>query len=133
MAKRAVNPWTWQDAIGFSQGVVVPGAGRTLYLAGQVACDGEGVPLCVGDMAGQTRKALENIATVLQQAGFALQDIVRLNIYTTDVEQFHRHGSPLIKQVLAGIPHASTLLDVARLASPDFLIELEATAVAAAA
>lgn len=80
----AVNPWTWQDVYGFSQAVDVTGAQRMLFCAGQTSVDAEGNPLHTGDMANQVAQALDNVETVLAQAGFGLSHVVRLNWYTTE-------------------------------------------------
>lgn len=130
MPHRVINPWTWAEPIGFSHGVEVPAAATTLYLAGQVSCGADGGALHAGDLGAQTGAALDNIETVLTQAGFSLGDIVRLNIYTTDVAGYHADGGGVVKERLhaAGANYTSTLLGVAALAMPEFLIELEVTA-----
>jgi enamine deaminase RidA (YjgF/YER057c/UK114 family) len=76
---RAVNPWQWQDRFGFSQGVEVRGAERVLYCAGQTSVDADGAPLHPGDMSAQMNQALNNLETVLDQAGLKLANVVRLN------------------------------------------------------
>jgi enamine deaminase RidA (YjgF/YER057c/UK114 family) len=128
--RRNVNPWTWQDQFGFSQAIEVSGHQRLLICAGQASTAPDGSTLHPGDMRGQVATALDNLETVLAKAGFSLSDVVRLNYYTTDVESFFT-ADDLIDQRLAeaGIQPASTLLGVTRLAFPDLLVELEATAV----
>lgn len=130
MTRRSINPWTWQEAIGFSHGVVTPASAQVVYLSGQVSCAADGTPLHRGDLAAQVATALDHIEAVLTQGGFALAHVVRLNIYTTDVDGYHRLGSALVQQRLqaAGAQYTSTLLGVQRLALPEFLVELEATA-----
>ena len=81
-----------------------------------------------GDMAAQVGQALDNLETVLRQAGFALADVVRLNVYTTDVDAFLGALGAVGRAWRAGCRFASTLLGVTRLASPELLVELEATA-----
>ena len=88
MERRIVNPWTWQDALGFVQANELRGVQRMLVCAGQTSVDAEGRPVHPGDMAAQVGQALDNLETVLRQAGFALADVVRLNVYTTDVDAF---------------------------------------------
>ena len=84
-----------------------------------------------GDMAAQVGQALDNLETVLGQAGFTLADVVRLNYYTTDVDAFlGALGAVGPRLAAAGCRSASTLLGVTRLAFPELLIELEATAAA---
>lgn len=129
MAQRKVNPWKWQDQFAFSQAVEVSGATRTLYCAGQTSVDGEGQPMHAGNMSAQVDQAFQNLATVLEAAGFALSDVVRLNYYTTDVDRFFQ-AHDVVKRHLgqAGSQPAGVLLGVARLAFPDLLVEIEATA-----
>jgi enamine deaminase RidA (YjgF/YER057c/UK114 family) len=129
--RRVVNPWTWQDALGFVQANEVTGAQRTLFCAGQASVDANGAPLHVGDMRGQIAQALDNLEVVLTRAGFTLADVVRLNIYTTDVDGFFEaYDVATTRLAEGGCRQASTLLGVTRLAFPELLVEIEATAVA---
>jgi enamine deaminase RidA (YjgF/YER057c/UK114 family) len=128
--RRVINPWTWQDNFGFAQGVEVQGAQRTLYCAGQTSNDADGNPMHVGDMRGQIGLALDNLEKVLGEAGYELKDIVRLNMYTTDMDLFFENYDALVGRLAAaGLRQSATLLGVTRLAFPEFMIELEATAV----
>lgn len=95
MALRKVNPWKWQDQFAFSQAIEASGATRTLYCAGQASVDGEGRPMHAGNMSAQLDQAFQNLATVLEAAGFTLSDVVRLNYYTTDIDGFSRHKTSL--------------------------------------
>ncbi len=132
MEQRNVNPWRWQDQYGFSQGIEVAGAERVLYCAGQTSTDVEGNTVHVGDMRAQTQKALDNVETVLREAGMTLANVVRLNTYVTDVDRYLAEAAQVAGERLgaAGIQPAATLLGITRLAFPDLLIEIEATAVA---
>jgi enamine deaminase RidA (YjgF/YER057c/UK114 family) len=130
MESRVVNPWTWQDSRGFVQGKEVAGAARTLYCAGQTSVDEEGQPLHAGDMQAQALQALDNLETVLREAGYSLADLVRLTVYVTDLDAY-REAAPALGARLAqgGSRHTATLVEVARLALPELMVELEATAV----
>ena len=131
MERRIVNPWTWQDQFGFVQAHEVSGPGRTLFCAGQTSTDADGNPLHAGDMPAQLDQALENLKTVLREAGFDLSDVVRLNTYTTNVDAFLEASESFTACLReAGCRPSATLIGVDRLAFPDFLVELEATAVA---
>lgn len=133
METRAVNPWTWQDQFGFSQGVETTGGERILVCAGQTSVDADGSPLHAGDMAAQADQAMDNLEAVLKQAGMGLANVVRLNFYTTDVDRYLTEGAEVVGTrvgAAGGAPPAGTLLGVARLAFPELLVELEATAVA---
>jgi len=130
MEKRAINPWTWQDALGFVQAMEVGPAKQTLVCSGQTSVDAKGQPLHEGDMAGQLRQAIANLETVLRAGGFDLTDVVRLNYYTTDVDAFMQGAAAggLTRLAEANCRPASTLLGVARLFHPDIMVEIEATA-----
>ena len=91
MERTAVNPWEWSVSMGFNQGEVVSGHTRTLFCAGQTAVSADGAPQHAGDMAAQISLALDNLESVLEQAGMGLRDVVRLNIYTTDVDRLFEH------------------------------------------
>ena len=129
--RSAVNPWTWSVGLGYHQGEVVSGHTRTLYCAGQTAMDGDGKPQHHGDMAAQLALSLDNLEAVLGEAGMSLANLVRLNVYTTDVDLLFQHYGVLASRLgAAGVAPASTLLGVTRLAFPDLMVELEGTAVA---
>jgi len=130
MERRAINPWTWQDAMGFVQAMEVGPAKRTLLCSGQTSVDANGAPLHAGDMAAQLRQAVANLETVLVAGGFDLTDVVRLNYYTTDVDAFMQGaaGGGLMRLMEVNCRPASTLLGVARLFHPDIMVEIEATA-----
>lgn len=129
MERKIINPWTWQDRAGFVQGVETRGAERVFYCAGQTSMDSEGRPLYVGDMQAQIAQALDNLEIVLTEAGYGFADVVRLNYYTTDVDRFiAEFGAAKQRLAQAGCRPSSTLLGVTRLAYPELLIEIEATA-----
>ena len=131
MERRIVNPWTWQDAFGYVQANELRNIERVLVCAGQTSVDGTGRPVHPGDLAAQLGQALDNLETVLGQAGFTLADVVRLNYYTTDVDAcLGALGAVGPRLGAAGCRAAGTLLGVTRLAFPELLVELEATAAA---
>jgi enamine deaminase RidA (YjgF/YER057c/UK114 family) len=127
---KPVNPWTWQDRAGFSQAIDVRGGQRVVYCAGQTSVDGDGKPMHARDMPKQISQALDNLETVLKQAGVSLANVVRLNYYTTDMAAFFA-AAPTLRSRLGAAEYkpASTLLGVAQLFHPDIMIEIEATAV----
>ncbi|HEY6534151.1 MAG TPA: RidA family protein [Acidimicrobiales bacterium] len=124
-----MNPWDWSIEFGYNQGEVIEGKTRELICAGQTACDADGQPQHAGDMAGQIGLALDNLEAVLAEAGMTLSNLVRLNIYTTDVDLLmESFGSLAGRLGPAGVRPPGTLLGVARLAFPELMVELEATA-----
>ncbi len=129
--RTAVNPWAWSVELGYNQGEVVSGHTRTLYCAGQTAMSGDGRPEHAGDMAAQLTLSLDNLTAVLGKAGMSLADLVRLTVYTTDVDGLFQHYGVLAARLgAAGVAPPTSMLGVTRLAIPDLLVELEGTAVA---
>jgi len=131
MDMKAINPWRWQEPLNFSHGVETRGAGRVLYVAGQTSVDPDGRALHRGDMAGQLARAFDNLETVLSQAGLTLANVVRLNYYVTDMAAFE--GARDVINARLGsleVKPCGCLLGVTRLAHPDLLVEIEATAAA---
>ncbi|WP_353952469.1 RidA family protein [Knoellia sp. S7-12] len=131
MERTAVNPVSWSVEMGFNQGEVVSGQTRTLYCSGQTAMSAEAKPEHDGDMAAQLALSTDNVEAVLAEAGMSLANLVRLNVFTTDVDLLFQHYGVLAARLgAAGVAPTTTMLGVTRLAIPGQLIELEATAVA---
>ncbi|MEU5687700.1 enamine deaminase RidA [Streptomyces venezuelae] len=131
MERNAVNPVTWSTELGFNQGELVSGHTRTLYISGQTAMSAEGKPEHDGDMAAQLALSVDNLKAVLAEAGMSLADLVRLNVYTTDVDLLFQHYGVLAGQLAAAeVAPTTTMLGVTRLAIPGQMVELEGTAVA---
>ncbi|MEV0360712.1 RidA family protein [Nocardia sp. NPDC050697] len=130
MERTAINPVTWSLPLAFSQAELVTAPTRTLYCSGQTAMNSDGEPQHPDDMAAQLALSLDNLEAVLAAAGMALPNLVRLNVYTTDVDLLFQHYGVLAGRLgAAGIAPATTLLGVTRLAVPGQLVELEGTAV----
>ncbi len=129
--RTAVNPVTWSVDLGFNQGELVSGHTRNLYISGQTAMSPDGKPQHEGDIAAQLTLSIDNLEAVLDEAGMSLADLVRLNVYTTDVDLLFRHYGVLAARLgAAAVAPATTMLGVTRLAIPGQLVELEGTAVA---
>jgi enamine deaminase RidA (YjgF/YER057c/UK114 family) len=129
MERRLVNPWTWQEQAGYEQAVETSRAERTLWCAGQTSVDDEGNPLHEGDMTAQLIQAVDNLEAVLREGGYELSDVVRMNYYVTDIDAFFAAGEALGRRFAeSGCRAAGTLLGVQRLAFPQLLAEIEATA-----
>ena len=127
MERTDVNPWEWSKAFGFSQAVALSGAPQVLLCSGQTATGDDGSPPTTSDMAEQVQKALENLTTVLETAGMTMADVVKLTIYTTDVDALLADYGTAAKFLGDNLP-AMTLIGVTRLAFPELKVEIEATA-----
>ncbi len=119
----------------FSDAAVVQGVGKTIYLSGVSAEDPEATdPMSVtilgdGDFAAQTRIALEKIKTMLAAHGGTMNDIVRMTAYVLDAENIWTYFQ-VQGEALDGAPRPPhTFLQVAGLAVPEMLVEIEVTAV----
>ena len=102
MQKTVVNPWQWSVSMGFNQAELVEGASKVLFCAGQTSVDENGAPQHAGDMAAQINLALDNVEAVLGEAGMTLANVVRLNIYTTDVDAFFASYEDAVKRTGGG-------------------------------
>jgi enamine deaminase RidA (YjgF/YER057c/UK114 family) len=122
-----INPWEWSKGFGFSQAVQVSEPQRVVFCSGQTATGPDGSPPVTGDMGEQLAIAMANLRTVLEGAEMDLADIVRLTLYTTDVDAlFAAYGS--MSEALAPNLPAMTVIGVSRLAFPELKLEIEATA-----
>jgi 2-iminobutanoate/2-iminopropanoate deaminase len=129
MNTRVINPWTWQDSLGYAQAVEIKNNTRTLYCAGQAAMDADGKPRG-GSMAEQIELSLQNVEEVILKAGYHPSNIVRLNYYTTSIPQFFNAFETAGRWTKQHqITPASTLLEVSALAFPELSVEIEATVV----
>ena len=133
MPKDYLNPPqlpNWSES--FSQVVVVHAeTSRTIYISGQVSVDEENRVIGRGDLAAQSEQAFSNLASALQAAGAAVEDVVRLGIYIKD---YRCEQAGIIRETLREVfpgnrLPAGTWLGVQSLALDDLLIEVEATAV----
>jgi enamine deaminase RidA (YjgF/YER057c/UK114 family) len=126
-----INPVAWSLNLGFDQGELIEGHRRQLVCSGQDAVDADGTPRHPGDMAAQIEMSLDNLEGVLNDAGMRLADIVRLNVYTTDFDELLKNWATLTDRFAdSDGGFATSLLGVTRLAAPQLLVLLEATAVA---
>jgi enamine deaminase RidA (YjgF/YER057c/UK114 family) len=115
---------------GFSQVVVASGT-RTIYTAGQVSIDQQGTLVGAGDLAAQTAQAMRNVGLALAAAGASCADIVKITTYVVNYKPEQRAvvGNARAPFFANGRPPASTLVGVAALALPEWLVEIEAVAV----
>lgn len=131
MRTREINPTDWLLAFNLNQGIEVTGGQRVLYLSGQTSNAADGAPMHPGDLVAQFRLAWSNLKDALAAAEMAPSNIVRLNMYTTDMDAFMAAAGELVPIFATdGCKPVCTLVGVTRLFEPELMIELEATAVA---
>ncbi|TQM21088.1 RidA family protein [Chryseobacterium aquifrigidense] len=128
MEKRVINPWEWQDARNYVQAVEVKNVQSTLYVSGQTAIDDDGVS-SEADMRIQIEKALGNLEKVILQADFEMQNIVRLNVYTTEHSELFKNFDVLQNWISKHqMQQATTVMEVKTLFET-LKVEFEATVV----
>lgn len=124
--KQIITPPDVHPTAGYAHAVRV---GNTVYVAGQVALDPNGMLVGPGDIEAQAVQVFENLQRVLRAAGASLQDVVKITTFAT-----HFSYRPMINEVRAryGLSQiASTFVVVESLAAPELLVEVEAIAVVA--
>jgi enamine deaminase RidA (YjgF/YER057c/UK114 family) len=114
----------------YTQVVAARGA-RTVYISGQVAMDGNGEMVGADDLAAQTEQVMENLGAALSAAGASFEDVVKITTFVVDYQPEHRGVISEVRSryLPAENPPASTLVGIAALAAPGWLIEIEAVAV----
>jgi enamine deaminase RidA (YjgF/YER057c/UK114 family) len=131
MERTAVNPWNWSIKLGYNQAEIIQGASRQVICAGQTSVDENGAPQHAGDMRGQIALALDNLEAVLAGAGMTLTNVVKLGVYATDVDEALKNFDLMgMRFGPYQVAPPMTLLGVTRLALPDLMFEIEATAMA---
>ena len=130
MQRTPINPTSWSVNLGFDQAELVAGHQRMLVCSGQDAVDADGQPQHAGDMAAQLELALDNLEAVLAGAEMNLGNVVRLNAYTTDVDELFKNWASLKDRLgKSDGRFATSVVGVNRLAAPQLMVLLEATAV----
>ena len=112
----------------FSPGVKVP-AGQIVFVSGQVARNAQGETVGKGDIKAQTRQVLENIKSVLEAAGATMDDVVKIGVFVTNLEEHFSQIHEVRSQYFKKDYPASTMVEVKALANKDLWIEIDAVAV----
>jgi 2-iminobutanoate/2-iminopropanoate deaminase len=120
------------DPEPYKANLISPGfrAGDLLYLSGQVAVGAHQSEIVgIGDFDAQAEQVFENMQTILAAGGSSLEDVVKVTIYLTDIGNLPKVVELRSKHFTPPYP-ASTMVEVSALAAPEFMIEIEAVAVA---
>ena len=111
----------------FSQAISVEAGGRLVFISGMTARKPDGTIAGIGDIEEQTRQVCENIRSAVEAAGGTLDDVCRVDVYLKNIGDRER-VQKVRRQFWKVIPPASTLIEVSKLASPQFLVEISAIA-----
>jgi 2-iminobutanoate/2-iminopropanoate deaminase len=113
----------------YSQGMIVSGENlKWIILSGQVAVDENGKPVFAGNMGGQADYIFKNIVRLLHDANATTDDVVKINIFTTDISRFHEIAEAR-DRYFTGRKPTSLVAEVRGLILPEILMEIEVTAV----
>ena len=115
----------WEPIVGYSRAVKVD---KMIFVTGTTATDENGNLVGIGDAYAQARQALSNIEKVLHRAGAEMKHVVRTRIFVTDISRWEEVGKAH-SEFFRDIRPATTMVEVARLISPEMLVEIEADAV----
>ena len=102
-------------------------AGGFLHVSGVIAVDGEGNLVGADDVVAQTRQVLENMRAILEAGGCGFEDVVKVTIFLTDVDD-RPLINPLRQEAFGSARPASTLVEVSRLVLPEAKVEIECVA-----
>jgi reactive intermediate/imine deaminase len=128
--KTKINPPDFTKTVGaYSQGLKVEiGDKSMIFVSGQLAMDAEGNPVAPNDISAQTRYIFENIKTILENAGAMLEDVVKVQIFLTDISKFP-HVSAVRNEYLENIRPVSTLVEISRTVKEGCDVEIEVIAI----
>src|SRR5262249_7611039 len=112
----------------FSQATVVEAKGRLVFISGMTAARAAGSIAGIGDIEAQTRQVCENIKAAVEAAGGGMDDVVRVDVYVRNMEHFDQIHKVRREYFRAPAP-ASTMVEVCKMTSPDYLVEINAIAV----
>jgi len=101
---------------------------RTLHVSGQVPVDPQGNLVGKGDIRAQTVQVFENVKALVEAAGGTMDNVVKVGIFVTDI-RFRDTITEVRRQYLKEPFPAATMVEISRLVSPDWLVEIEAVAV----
>jgi 2-iminobutanoate/2-iminopropanoate deaminase len=131
MPKREVTTDLIRTPVGvFSQATVIEAEGRLVFISGMTARRPDGTIAGIGDITAQTRQVCENVKAAVEAAGGSLDDVCRVDVYVRNMEHFkeiHEVRKAYFKPPLP----ASTMVEITKMTSPDYLIEMNAIAVIA--
>ena len=128
MKKQITSSKLRQPSGHFSQAIVAEARGRLVFISGMTARRADGSIAGIGDVEAQTRQVCENLKAAVEEAGGTLDDVVRVDVYVRNMEHFDLIHKVRREYFKAPAP-ASTMVEVCKMTSADYLIEINAIAV----
>jgi reactive intermediate/imine deaminase len=114
----------------FAQATIAEASGRLLFISGMTARNVEGGITGVGDISAQTHQVCQNVQAAVEAAGGTMDDIIRVDVYVTDIRHFDAIHE-VRRQYFTTVAPASTMVEVSKFVKPEYLIEMNAIAVLA--
>lgn len=114
----------------FAQATVTRASGQLVFVSGMTARNRDGGVTGVGDVSAQTHQVCQNLQAAVQAAGGTLEDVVRVDVYVRNMEDFDAIHA-VRRQYFTGVAPASTMVEVSKFVNKDYLIEINAIAVVA--
>ncbi len=129
MAKKEVQSEKIRTPSGhFSHAIAIEAKGKLVFISGMTARRADGTIAGVGDIEAQTRQVCENLKAAVEAAGGTIDDICRVDVYVRNMEHFEKIHK-VRREYFKSPPPASTMVEVSKFTSPDYLIEISAIAV----
>ena len=126
MPKTTIQPeGLWDPRPRFAQ---VTKVGNQVYIAGQTAVDADGKVVGKGNIEAQCRQVFKNLEKCLLSAGATFDHVVKINVYSTNLEAHREVISKIRQEYFTSGPISSTTVQVSGLVDPDWLVEIEAVA-----
>ena len=128
MASKRTNYSTgakWEDIVGYSRAVRM---GNIIEVTGTVATDDNGNVVGENNPYLQTKYAIQKIEKVLERAGASLNDVIRTRMFVTDISKWEEYGKAH-GEFFGAIKPCTTMIEVSRLISPEYMVEIEASAI----
>ncbi|HEY0432411.1 MAG TPA: RidA family protein [Chitinophagaceae bacterium] len=115
----------WEDIVGYSRAVKI---GNVIEVTGTVASGPEGEVIGKGDAYEQTKYIYGKISDVLNRAGAGMKDVVRVRMFVTDISRWMEYGRAH-SEYFKEIKPCNTMVEIRALIEPEYLVEIEATAI----
>ncbi|HET9042600.1 MAG TPA: RidA family protein [Burkholderiales bacterium] len=129
MAKQQVTTSKVREPMGhFSQAIAIEAKGKLVFISGMTARCPDGTIAGIGDVEAQTRQVCENLKSAVEAAGGTMENICRVDVYVRNIEHFDKIHKVRREYFKAPAP-ASTMVEVTKMVSPEYLIEINAIAV----
>ncbi len=115
----------WEDIVGYSRAVKI---GNLVEVTGTVASGDDGNVVGRDDPYAQTKFIYEKIASVLERAGASMKDVIRVRMFVTDISRWQEYGRAH-SEFFRNIKPCNTMVEVSALIAPEYLVEIEVTAI----